>query len=64
MDTFNVSITVALLPYSFYILGLAFGPVIAAPCREIFRRKAVYVLYNAICALSGFSRGIASLTIR
>lgn len=67
MNTFNVSTTVALLPYSFYILGLAFGPVIASPCSESFGRKAVYLFCVPIFAFfilgSGFSHNIESLTI-
>ena len=58
MDTFNVSITVALLQYSFYILGLAFGPVVAAPCSEVFRRKAVYLFCSMLFALLPVSLGV------
>jgi hypothetical protein len=34
MRDFRVSSEVALLPYIFFVLGLALGPMIAAPCSE------------------------------
>jgi hypothetical protein len=34
MQEFGVSSEVALLPYIFFVLGLALGPMIAAPCSE------------------------------
>jgi hypothetical protein len=34
MQDFQVSSEVALLPYIFFVLGLALGPMIAAPCSE------------------------------
>lgn len=34
MQDFRVSSEVALLPYIFFVLGLALGPMIAAPCSE------------------------------
>ncbi|KAF4543072.1 Sugar transporter [Lasiodiplodia theobromae] len=64
---FGVSSTVAILPFSFYTLGLAFGPLIASPCSENFGRRAVYFVCTPIFALftlgAGFSQSIASLTV-
>ena len=54
-------------PFSFYLLGLSLGPVIAAPVSETFGRKVVYLsalpIFAAFTIGSGFSSGIASLTI-
>ena len=64
---FNVSPTVALLPLSLYVLGLAFGPVLAAPISETRGRKVVYLASAPIAALftlgAGFSGTFAALTI-
>ncbi|GME24713.1 Sugar transporter [Neofusicoccum parvum] len=64
---FGVSTTVAILPFSFYTLGLAFGPLIASPCSENFGRRAVYFVCTPIFGLfilgSGFSQSIVSLTV-
>jgi MFS family permease len=38
---FGVSPAVALLPLSFYNLGIAFGPIVSSPLSETFGRKAV-----------------------
>ena len=66
-DQFHLSKTVSLLPYSFYILGLAFGSCLGAPSSETFGRRAVYLVCLPIFALftlgAGFSQGIATLTI-
>lgn len=67
MADFGVSAEVALLPYVFYVLGLACGPLLAAPMSETFGRRAVYLIAIPIFALfilgSGFSQSIASLTV-
>lgn len=64
---FNVSSTVALLPLSLYVLGLAFGPVLAAPISETLGRRVVYLVSSPIAALftlgAGFSNTFASLAI-
>lgn len=39
---FGVSTTVSLLGISMYCLGLAFGPILAAPLSETFGRSIVY----------------------
>lgn len=67
MQDFGVSAEVALLPYVLYVLGLAFGPMIAAPASETVGRRYVYLVCVPIFALfilgSGFSTNIASLCI-
>ena len=64
---FNVSTTVAILPLSLYTLGLAFGPLIAAPLCETYGRKILFLITTPIFGLfilgSGLSRNIASLVI-
>lgn len=64
---FNVSSTVALIPLSLYVLGLAFGPVLAAPISETLGRRVVYLVSSPIAALftlgAGFSSTFAALTI-
>ena len=64
---FNVSPTVALLPLSFYNLGLAFGPVISSPLSETFGRKAVYLttlpLFDIFVLGCALSQDITQLTI-
>jgi MFS family permease len=65
MTTFNVSETVALLPFSLYVLGHAFGPVLAAPLSEKFGRTSTYLISFPIFALfilgAGCSQTIGSL---
>lgn len=67
VDEFNVSEEVAILPLSLYTLGLAFGPLIAAPCCETFGRKIVFLVSSPLYALftlgAGFSPTIASLVV-
>ena len=66
-EKFNVSSTVALLPLSLYVLGLAFGPVLAAPISETLGRRVVYLVSSPVAALftlgAGFSNTFASLAI-
>lgn len=63
----SVSAEVALLPYVLYVLGLAFGPMISAPCSEEFGRRTVYMLAMGPFVLftlgAGFSQSIAALCI-
>ncbi|KAI7363038.1 synaptic vesicle transporter [Hortaea werneckii] len=67
MREFGVSREVSLLPYVLYVLGLACGPMLAAPTSEQLGRRAVYLVAIPIFALfilgSGFSQSIAALTI-
>lgn len=67
MTRFGVSSTVAILPLSLYVLGLAFGPVLAAPISETLGRRTVYLVSLPLAALftlgAGFSQDIASLVV-
>lgn len=67
MRDLSISEEVAILPFSFYTLGLAFGPMLSAPCSETWGRRALYLWSIPIFALftlgAGFSRNIAALTI-
>lgn len=64
---FDISHTLALLPLSFYALGMGFGPMIASPMSETFGRKIVYLATTPVFALfilgSGFCSGIVSLCV-
>ena len=67
MSKFGVSQTVSLLPLALYTLGLAFGPMLAAPVSETRGRRLVYLFSLPVAALfilgSGFSHNFASLAI-
>ncbi|KAL9097276.1 MAG: hypothetical protein Q9165_000703 [Trypethelium subeluteriae] len=67
MRTLGVSSEVAFLPYVFYTLGLAFGPMVSAPTSEAFGRKIIYLVGIPFFALftlgAGFSQNISSLTV-
>jgi MFS family permease len=60
-------LTVALLPYSFYVFGQALGPVLAAPLSEAFGRRGTYVPSMLLFALftlgAGCARSVAALII-
>jgi MFS family permease len=51
MQEFNVSSTVAILPFTTYVLGLSFGPVLGAPISETRGRKVVFLVCTPIYAL-------------
>ncbi|KAI9813299.1 MAG: hypothetical protein M1827_004241 [Pycnora praestabilis] len=67
MKQFHVSSTVSLLGLSLYLLGLAFGPMIAAPLSETHGRKFVYLTTMPIFVLftlgAGFANNLASLLV-
>ena len=67
MQEWNVSSTVAILPLSFYVLALGFGPIIGAPLSETYGRHIVYgisIPLGAIFTLgAGFSQNIWSLCL-
>lgn len=67
MKQFHVGTTVALVPLALYTVGLAFGPVLAAPLSETHGRKAVYLISIPIFALfilgSGLANNFATLAI-
>ncbi|EME41322.1 hypothetical protein DOTSEDRAFT_81674 [Dothistroma septosporum NZE10] len=67
MSDFGTSTEVALLPFVFYLLGLSFGPVLAAPVSETYGRRIVYLsalpVFAAFTIGAGFSTNITSLVI-
>lgn len=67
VQEFRVSNVAALVPFSVFVLGYAFGPMIAAPCSETFGRRLVYwtcIPCFAVFILgTGFSQNLASLII-
>ena len=67
MEQFHVSSTVALLGLSLYVVGLAFGPVLAAPISETKGRKVVYLVSLPLSALftlgAGFSNNFVALAV-
>ena len=66
-EKFDVSLTVSLLGLSLYVLGLAFGPMIAAPLSETRGRLAVYRLSIPFAAAftlgAGLSQNMVSLAV-
>lgn len=64
---FGVSRTVAILPLTLYVLGLGFGPILAAPISETFGRNVVYKVTAPIFILflagSGLSKSFGSLLV-
>lgn len=62
---FGVSRTAALLGLSLYVLGLACGPIIAAPLSESYGRRPVYLLSLPVFMLftlgAGLSQSFGSL---
>lgn len=56
---FAVSEEVAILPLSLYTLGLAVGPLVAAPCCETFGRKVVFLASSPLFALFTLGAGLA-----
>jgi MFS family permease len=67
MSVFHVSSTLAVLPFSVFVLGLGFGPVLAAPLSESHGRKFAYMLSIPLFAIftlaAGFSQNIWTLII-
>ena len=59
IKTFHVSETVAVLGLSLYVLGLAFGPILAAPISETKGRKVVYLFSVPIAACFTLGAGWA-----
>lgn len=57
----------ALLPLAVYSIGLAVGPIIAAPCSEMYGRLIVYRVALPACMLftlgAGFSRSIEAFIV-
>ncbi|EED23787.1 bicyclomycin resistance protein, putative [Talaromyces stipitatus ATCC 10500] len=66
-DALHASSEVALLSFSSYVLGLAFGPLLGSPMSEAFGRRAVYLLSIPISLLFtlgvGFAQNIETVII-
>ncbi|KAF1983308.1 putative bicyclomycin resistance protein [Aulographum hederae CBS 113979] len=67
VERFHVSRTAAILGLSLYVLGLAFGPVLAAPISETKGRRIVYIVSLPVSMLftlgAGFSQSFGSLLV-
>lgn len=67
MHDFHASQTVAIVPFSMYVLGMAAGPMIASPCSESFGRKIIYICgllgAAAFTIGAGFAKSVATLSI-
>ncbi|MCJ1482034.1 hypothetical protein MMC06_002196 [Schaereria dolodes] len=67
MADFNVSMTVAILPFSLYFFGIAFAPVITPHLTERLGRSGVYLISLPLFMLfllgSGLARNFATLAI-
>jgi MFS family permease len=65
IETFHVSNVAAIIPFSLFLLGLGFGPMLAAPLSENFGRTWSYLLSLPIYALftlgAGFSQTFGAL---
>ncbi|KAL4794757.1 MFS transporter [Aspergillus venezuelensis] len=66
-EAFHTSTTKSLLPFTMYVYGLAFGPVIAAPISETYGRRFVYLIMTPLAMLfilgAGFSDNLAGLAV-
>jgi MFS family permease len=51
MELYGVSSTAAILPFTTYVLGLSFGPVLSAPISETRGRRFVFLICTPIYAL-------------
>ena len=51
MAEFNVSMTVAIIPFSIYLVGIAFAPIHTPHWSERFGRVPVYYVSLPFCAL-------------
>ncbi|CDR44381.1 CYFA0S14e02432g1_1 [Cyberlindnera fabianii] len=56
----GVSQELAISGLTFYLLGLAFGPAVAAPISELFGRRLVYITSLPICMLFTMGVGLSS----
>ena len=67
MEHFGVSSTVALLGLTVYLIGLAWGPVLAAPLSETHGRRAVYITSLPLLAVfilgAGFAHNFTTLVV-
>ena len=67
MQRFNVSMTVAILGFSLYLLGIAFAPIHTPHLTEALGRSRVYLISLPLFSLfilgAGLSKNFASLAI-
>lgn len=67
MKEFNVSMTVATLGFSLYLLGVAFAPVLTPHLSEKFGRSPVYLVSLPLFALftlgAGYSNSFGALAV-
>lgn len=59
-ETFGVSRTAAVGSLSIYVLGLALGPILAAPISELYGRKVVYMVTTPIALLFSLGAGFTN----
>ncbi|RAL13452.1 MFS transporter [Aspergillus homomorphus CBS 101889] len=64
---FHTSTTKSLLPFTMYVYGLAFGPMIAAPISETYGRRFIYLVMTPLAMVfilgAGFSNNLAGLAV-
>ncbi|KAF2087021.1 MFS general substrate transporter [Saccharata proteae CBS 121410] len=64
---FDVSRVTSILPFSLFVLGMSFGPIIGAPLSESLGRRPVYLASVPGSALfligAGFSKSVSSLAV-
>ncbi|KAJ0426567.1 major facilitator superfamily domain-containing protein [Aspergillus carlsbadensis] len=64
---FQTTTSLSLLPFSLYVYGLAFGPMIAAPLSEVFGRRFIYLVMTPIALLfimgAGFAKNLPTLAV-
>lgn len=67
MEEFSCSEITSELPFALSVLGLAFGPVLAAPLSETFGRRAIYLTsiptFGLFILGASFSKSLAALAI-
>lgn len=64
---FNTNTPLSLLPFSLYVYGLAFGPMVSAPLSETFGRRFIYIFVTPVALLfilgAGLARNLATLAV-
>ncbi|PLB48750.1 MFS transporter [Aspergillus steynii IBT 23096] len=64
---FHTSATKSLMPFTMYVYGLAFGPMVSAPISETYGRRFIYLVMTPLSMLfvlgAGFSTNLASLVV-
>ncbi|KAI8633004.1 MFS transporter [Xylariaceae sp. FL1651] len=67
MQRFDVSVEVATLGLSLFVLGFALGPLIWAPLSEVYGRKSIFVIsytaYTAFSVAAAFAPNITALLV-